>query len=200
MSYDFNKTYGPLPRLNQGRSPTCVDHTRALLLDAWERIWNAKKPEWGPAQVHWSPDPDDRACGYVATAPDGAHRIRNGSCEPGWKPATTPAEITALIRTNGIVECSVPGSTRSFTSAYKRRVGRRWRKPVIKPFTDDGPTVLNHDIAGVGVTKRGVIVQNHWGEEWGKKGRAVLSWAFIAKYRVTFLAYSYDGHPIGSLT
>lgn len=199
MTYDFNRVYDPLPVLDQGTDPNCTNQTRVSLVNAWMRIWRAKNTDWTTRNVTWQTDPADTACAYIAHTPDGDFTIRNGSCEPHWTAATTPAEMRELLNTNGVAQVSVPGSSRTFVQAWSRRKHGHWKLPLVRYAADNGPTVRNHTIFAVGWRKHGVIVQNSWGYGWGKKGRAILTWTFLREYGCVLLPYSFDGHPTGTV-
>lgn len=193
----FPKTgMSKLPVLFQGQAPTCVKHTRANMVNAWMRIFKNVDPNWSVDQVEWESDPDDPACGYIATTPGGSFKIRNGTCERNWKAPTTSAELIAMVKKNGVLQIGVPASTRTFSQAWSRRKNGRWLMPVVDFAENNGPTTNNHSIFVIGWTSKGLIILNSWGKGWGKKGMALLTWDFIFKYNCHVIPYSFDGHTV----
>lgn len=199
-SYDFDKVFGPLPVLFQDGQPTCVPHTRATITNAMERVYNDRETHYdghGRRAIRWT---QDGACDYVIEQVDSGRdlgRVTNGSCDPSWTREQTPDMMRRILLGNAIAELGVPSRVRSFARAYKTRVNRHWRVPVIG--VDIGPETIDHDIAAVGYRPRGLLILNPWGTDWGKNGRAILTWEFVAHFGLRLLPYGYNGHPLGGL-
>lgn len=204
-SYDFDRTFAPLPVLNQGQAPKCWAHQWANHLRAFGLIYDRRQYRIDPMTLFETPT---GPCDSVFTAGDRTFRVRNESgCTGTYWPAKggeqEPAALRDALLRNGIMQAAVPAYAHSFARAYgPRLLGRhlkRRRLPVIVPSDHDGPTAINHSVLIVGYHRRGLICLNSWGRSWGKDGRAILSWEWIKAYGVHFEVDTYDGHPVDGL-
>jgi hypothetical protein len=161
------------------------------------RIWERRGPNWTPEQVHWQSSDDP--CVYNVYTPAGTYTVKNGSCVPGWQRPTTPQEVIETVRRNGVVEVGVPSRVKSFARAWGQRSGGKFRIPTVDYVGAKGNLDIDHDIFAIGGgIKRGLLVMNSWGDEWGKHGLALLTWDFFFKYGCNFLTYEWNGHPLDS--
>lgn len=199
--YDFNRTFGKLPVLDQNGSGTCWYHQWAIHLRAFGLIYDHKTYTIDPKDLQFSPNGE---CGTRFAAGNRTFDTTNGSgCKAGyWPTPLTREAITHALLTNGIMQANVPSRAPGFARCWGPRILGRHRKrhvlPIIRP-ADSGPAIIDHSALIVGLAKRGPILQNSWGLRWGKDGRAILSWAFIERYGVTFQVDTYADHPLDGL-
>jgi hypothetical protein len=195
-SADFNQRWAPLPVLDQDGAPTCTLHTRALMTDAMMRIHEHRNPTWSADKVSWQQAGGD-VCAYDVATPLGPRRIRNYSgCTRGayWHAGADgndlqpPAALKRAVLLNGVLELGVPSRAPRFARAWFS--GPLPKMPVID-WVDHGPSAPDHDVTVVGYRPRGLIIQNSWGPNFGHRGRAILTWQFLARYGCTALVYSW---------
>jgi len=192
-TYDFNEHFTPLPILNQGQSPTCWFHGWATRLTAWLRCYEGRVVDISPDFTYSEPS----ACDYVFhTAAAGDLPVHTASCDRYWETrgGQSPDTIRAALIRNGCVEVTI-ASKDPHVNVWGRGAGL----PVITPSAAPGTYDSDHDVAGVGYTPDGVIIQNSWGDYWAHGGRAIVSWDFLTAYSCYVNIYGFRDHPVDSL-
>jgi len=191
-SYDFNEHYAPLDVLNQRQTPDCVLETRATLLSAYRRVWDGVIQTYQGTDVTW--DTTSSAFYMDGIVAGSRYRFEFAPSDYWSKHGATstdqsPEALKEALIENAVIEFTVPAYSKAFLGVEYMQSSL----PVVYPIDGDQP-LESHDITGVGYTPLGLIVQNSWGLLWGCQGRAILSWEWIAAFKLTGSVYSYNGH------
>lgn len=202
-SYDFNRDFAPLPILNQGRTVDCLPDTRALMTDAYLRVYNNDIANYDDTQAVWTQDSATaKVCQEDIATPAGEYSATTGDCTSdyftsrGLDPHSYAGVSYALLH-NAVVQIVLP-DTVAFSSAYGAVHGRI---PVLgySRLQLPGSVGEPHVVLGVGFRPRGVLIQNSWGPRWGKDGRALLTWSFLSRYDVAIIPWAWQAHPLDGL-
>lgn len=193
-SYDFNATYGPLRVYNQESEGACVNYAIDTATAAQVLMHTGHLPVW----------PDDGASyprltqggfvgsdyiDYYVTMDGVTYALRN----PGTDPDQTPEHMKAVLLASGVSTLGVV-AVASFVNPPL--VGGL---PVVRPLASDS-SGQGHDCVAVGFTDAGLIVQNSYGVGWGSRGRAVLSWEWLALHGTGLTRYQVDDYPLDGAT
>lgn len=190
-SYDFNQQYGVLPVYDQGSNPSCWTEAHILALTALRHVHftdEAAVMDWMPFRSSGVSLENDwntpRYGRWQMTAADGEQHEVWGKGE-SFNMNDHAAMQRELIE-NAIVDAAIY-ATPSFQAVWNQK-----ELPVIYPTAEDVGNTYGHEQIFVGYTPLGVITQNSWGYGWGCKGRAILSWEWLALYCPAFLPQGID--------
>jgi len=181
-SYDYNATYGPLKVYDQGQTPLCWSYAHGLGVIAERNMHGASTLGWvDPA----APDFQFTGTAWHGTLGGADHTV---SAEQGSVSVVDPAAMKVYLDKAGFATISVymPQSIYAWDSPSM---------PTLYPRTGDR-LLSGHSLLVVGYTPSGLIVQNSWGIRYGYRGRAILSWTWLADFAFDMAQESYDTYPL----
>ncbi|MDB5716266.1 MAG: hypothetical protein JWO15_3663 [Sphingomonadales bacterium] len=195
-SYDFNETYKPLVVYNQADEGSCFNHALGLCVAAHVLMHTDVQPWWINDGISY---PQLEQVGYV----NGVYvdyalhfkdNVRHQAIMEEANTNMSPSFLAALLDTAGVMILGI-NINASFANPPQTP-----GLPIIAPIAADKPVVRGHEVLAVGYNSKGIVIQNSYGLSWGYKGRAILSWAWLAANNCQSQRVQTDDYPLNGAT